>query len=104
MSLSEQEMTTLLGLVSKASHEQLVKVSHQLKATFDLRARQATVGIRVGARVQWNGKMGHQVGEVLHVKQKYVEVKVTEGPQIGMRWNVAASMLTPAPAKSAVKP
>ena len=95
MSLSEQEMTTLLDLVSKASHEQLIKANQQIRATLDLRARQATTGIRVGARVQWNGKFGHQIGKV----EKYVEVVVTEGPQIGMRWNVTASMLSPAPEK-----
>lgn len=99
MSLSEQEMTTLLGLIGKASSEQLLKANQSIRATLDLRARQATVGVRIGARVQWNGKLGHQVGIVEKVKHKYVEVKVTEGPQIGMRWNVTASMLSPAPEK-----
>lgn len=103
MTLTDQEMTTLLGLLSKASQEQLIKANQHVRGVLDTRARQATYAVRVGTRVQWNGKQGHKIGTVLKVKQKYVEVKeeITPGTYgIGMTWNVPASMLSPAPSQT----
>jgi hypothetical protein len=99
MSLSEQQMSDLIALIGQASSEQLLRANQQIRTMLDVRARQAANSIKEGARVQWKGKLGHQIGIVEKVKQKYVEVKVTDGPQIGMRWNVTASMLSPAPEK-----
>lgn len=99
MNLSEQEMTTLLGLIGLASHEQLRKVSEHLRSVHDLRHRQATDSVQVGAKVKWNGKHGPKTGVVLRVKQKYVEVRDDAKNPIGlgMTWNVPAAMLTVIP-------
>jgi hypothetical protein len=94
--LSEQEMTTLLGLIAKASHDQLRRVFETAKLASDLRSRQATVGIQVGAKVKWNGKHGQKTGTVKKIKQKYVEV-VEDGQPSMMFWNVPAGMLTVVP-------
>lgn len=93
--LSDQEMNVLLGSIMRASHEQLRKVFEAAKSASDLRSRQATVGIRVGAKVKWTGKQGAKSGTVKKIKQKYVEV--TEEGQSFMIWNVPAGMLTVVP-------
>lgn len=90
-SLSDQEMTTLLGLVSKASHDQLRKVGEHIRSVSDLRSRQATLNFSPGTKVKWNGKHGPKTGVVQQVKQKYVLVLEDGGKNL--RWNVPAAML-----------
>lgn len=97
MNLSEQEMGTLFSLISRANHDQLIKANQQIRATLDVRSRQATNSLRVGAKVKWNGKQGPKTGTVLRIKQKYVEVKedILPGTHgFGITWNVAASILS----------
>lgn len=93
--LSEQEMTTLLGLISKASHDQLRQVFAVAKTTSDLRSRQSANAFRVGTKVKWNGKIGPATGVVVKVKQKYVEVR--QDGATNMTWNIPAAMLQVVP-------
>ncbi len=94
--VTEQEMGTLLSIVSRLdAAEQLSRLREALNH------RQLVVGskqirqIRTGNRVEWNGKLGHQKGTVIKVKQKYVEVRAdAPAGTLPMNWNVPASMLT----------
>lgn len=96
--VTEQEIGTVLSIISRLdSPEQLTRIRLSMTAAQTNLGRRLVQSIRVGARVEWNGKVGHQTGTVLKVKQKYVEVKADIPPgshAIGMTWNVPASMLS----------
>ncbi len=91
--VTEQDMGTLLSIISRADTSQLSRVNLAVVSRRQVISRIMISQMRIGASVKWNGKHGPQQGVVKKVKQKYVEVMV----QSGMIWNVPASMLTVVP-------
>lgn len=92
---TEQEMGTLLSIISRADTAQLSRVVAAANNRRQAINSAMISQIRVGNKVQWNGKHGHQTGVVVKVKQKYVEVLADGGKNL--HWNVPASMLTAVP-------
>ncbi len=92
---TEQEMGTLLSIISRADTNQLSRVITAVNNRRQVINSVAISQVRVGSKVKWNGKHGHQTGVVVKVKQKYVEVLADGGKNL--HWNVPASMLTAVP-------
>jgi sRNA-binding protein len=91
--VTEQEMGTLLSIISRADNAQLSRVNLSVASRRQVISRVMICQMRIGAKVKWNGKHGPQDGIVKKVKQKYVEVQVSSG----LIWNVPAAMLTVVP-------
>lgn len=92
---TEQEMGTLLSIINRADIGQLSRANTAINNRRQVINKVMIGQIRIGSKVQWNGKHGHQTGVVIKVKQKYVEVLADGGKNL--HWNVPASMLTAVP-------
>ena len=92
--VTEQEMGTLLSIISRADSNQLTRCAQAVQNRRQSINSQMIRQVRVGAKVKWNGKEGAKSGVVQKIKQKYVEVKDDASPLI---WNVPAGMLTVVP-------
>lgn len=102
MSVTEQEMGTLLSIISRCDDMQSRRVMEAVNNRRAALIKQSIRSFRVGGKVRWNGKHGPKVGTVLRAKQKYVEVKEDVPPGthgFGLTWNVPASMLSAAEEK-----
>lgn len=96
--VTEQEMGTLLSIVSRADAEQLKRLRDATNHRSIIVGSATIRQIKVNSRVKWTDKVGPQTGTVVKVKHKYVEVRADAAPgTIGMVWNVPGSMLTVIP-------
>lgn len=98
MSVTEQEMGTLLSIVSRCDEAQARRILEAVSNRRAVIGRENIRSFRVGAKVKWNGKHGPKAGTVVKVKTKYVEVKEDVPPGthgFGLTWNVPAMMLSP---------
>lgn len=90
MALSEEEFGSLLSLLSRLEDpSQMTRLNTAIVSKREQIQRMQVHRVRSGMKVSWTGKAGRQTGEVIRVKQKYVEVRVPTG----VVWNVAASLL-----------
>lgn len=93
--VTEQEMGTVLSIISRMSDpDQLKRIVEAVTSRRAAIGRTQINQIKVGQRVEWNGKLGRQTGTVLKVKQKWVEVKADAKPgTLATLWNVRAEAL-----------
>jgi phage gpG-like protein len=89
MSVTQQEMETVVSLIRRMSNEQLNTVSGVCRTQWDTNIRIAARQFRVGQRVAWTGKRGEMLGTIIKINPKMVRVK-TDSMET---WNVAGSLL-----------
>lgn len=89
-------MQNILNQLTNLSEDQLLElnsaVCKHIKFLRSAKAKAIKSTLKEGDRVQWVGKQGHKVGEVIALKRKFAHV--SEG---GYMWRVPMNMLSVAP-------